>query len=1773
MSRKSFGQRLQESFKLESPGKKRLLPGQRKNKTSQNRTVSFYRSDLQEDQFPVSNCPTKILPDVKSSAGSFCDSQIINEKTSLVDMDNAFPTSECSNGELGGETTREPCASPVPSGSSIIPGKLVQMITPSDAHLWRVSIKIAEDREIRAVVDTGAARTLIHESIVDDLSLEKVRKMQTLQAIGDNFMTEFVANVSLKIGNVCFQCSDAIVMPRNLQMPNLIILGVDFFKSNCIELIFAERVMRKHIPGGGHIDIDTENARKDYRVKIDSVKCVASEDVVVSDAFSSVEVNFVVPGVCLDDVQGNLHYNSGTMMSKLMGRVLVYDGIVGVDERRLLFSSVSGPVRVKKGDVLGTISSVEVEEDSAPSMASIEGGEGETVTEDVDLSHLTNDQADAVRAVVNSMSGVFSSGKFDIGHACATKHKIELTSNIPIYERPRRFPKPLDDEINRQCDELCSQGIIEPSKSAWSFPLVPVRKSDGAIRLCIDYRKLNRITKDDKHPIPNLIDAIYSLRGVKYLSSIDLVQGYFQIGLEQSSKEYTAFSTSRNHWQFCRLPMGLKGAPSSFQRELQAILLSELPADKVKIYIDDILLIDDSFEGHLALVNKTLGILKKHGMKIKPSKCKWFVQEIEFLGHLVSESGIRKTAAYTEAITNYRRPTTVRELQSFLGFANFQRKFVPNCSIVSKPLTDQMNRKGNTKLTWTREMDQAFNQLKELLAADVELSYPDYSREAAKLELWVDASQSGAGACLGQRQTGDLKIIAYSSTTFLPNQRNYSTVERELAALRWAVKALKPFLFGMDFIIHTDHQALVYLHNMRLVNSRLARTVEDLADYSFEIRYTPGRSNVVADQLSRIEDGNEQEYDRHSPQILPQGLKIDGSLTPGGGDSLFESVFKGLKKVMLENYPRTVVSLRETAIDELLTKPKLYDLSLNRESKRRLRLMKYSGQLPCMDVLLALSRLYCVSFCVYFFSERPIVYRHRELSETCNARIYLQCLAGIHFNLLAEMNGFPQPVIAVPEVLEKSENVSETEALAPVLNSQNSPIDDLGYSLERPCGHNISTQPVISVSVFASTYCAMIDSGAEVSLVNESVVNFLSQSGARVEAVSEREIVGLTGVAVSISQVLVVTVVVGPSSITHRFLCVPSDMLPYCFLLGLDFLALDDIRLKFSIHSRLFIGDESYFVGVSALREPLLIASVRETVCEEEVRFREVRDPTGGIIGLKSVWDAETILRNQRRDGKLRTLGRVLSKGISHKNWPQNVKEYGRYVQSLEQCEGILTRKVRQGALEKDVPILPFTLMVRLVLSVHHMFAHVGRDKVLSLISDVGWSPEVNRITNDVCSTCSLCQKTKNFGSSVVPPTWRIQTTYPFEMVAVDLVSFPRSAKGSIGCLVLVDHYSKWLSVVPIRNKTSAVVTQALVERVFPSLPRVPDKLLSDNGPEFIADGFRSALQKWGVHHITTTPHKASSNGAAERVIRTLSELLVGLQAGSADWESKLPEAIISYNTTKHQQINCSPSNFILQYQHTTSVSPKISAAARQMWKPGHEKFSPYKVGDLVLRRRVLKGRLNEDKFLTTFEGPFEIAKSHENMVTYELKDPKKEGGVIRTHHQFLKPWKRPPQYLFHFLEEREPQNNENGMDRMENPTSEDEDDLCKDDASSAATSSSDEEVIVYPERRGRRKRYFQEPGDDERMLLFKTAKCPGCNFGRTQECTSEKTRSEEDVFAATDGSTTATRSEPTSPAPVLESRGETSTDGEPRRLRSRGPVADLPHVQPRILERKRTIM
>ena len=1488
----------------------------------------------------------------------------------------------------------------------------VVYFTGKSTQFLEVQVMI-NDSLVTGIIDTGAERTFISSKIVEQLSLTVENNVNEFVCINENkFETHGKTTTSFKVNQIDMEELEIIVFPAEANQKVSLLLGIDFLTKNKIELVVRERLLIRHFEDGSSVRLYLDNDGKTSNILLCRVPCYAVNDVDLRvGEIGKIPIEFSTKYVN----KSMLMYSDEGLEKKLIDNVRGFDGITDLNSKHVYMLSGEKNQLIKKGYRVGMLNTIVEVEQGEESVSVVDGWESK-----INLNQIDDTQQAEVLEMLTKHTKAFSAGDSDIGLAGVTSHKIRLTDDTPIYQRPRRFPQPINDELERQCKELLEADIIETSKSPWSSPIVPVQKKDGSTRMCIDYRKLNAQTKSDKFPVPNLLDSIFGLHGTKFFTKLDLVRGYYQIPLDESSKELTAFSTQRNHWQFKRLSFGLCNAPSAFQREIQAVLKA-FPSNKVIAYIDDILIMTTSFAEHLELVGKVLQTLENHFIKIKPSKCEWFRCEVEFLGHIVSSSGIKKTPEYMAKVKSYPRPKTVGDLRQFLGLINFQRKFVPSCSEVQKPLSCLTGGRKSKVLSWSDEMVQAFDKLKEEMVKEIELGYPDYSEGAAKLELWVDASNLGAGAYLAQQQGDGHRVIGFASMTFTPAQMEYHTLERELSALRWGVKTFKPFLYGIQFILYTDHQPLIHLNNMKLICSRLARTVQELSEYNFEIRYTPGHLNCAADALSRL-NYKVPDYDQSmNVNKLPVGLKLDGPPSPGGGDSLFVSLCTVLTSLNNCRQPPTVDELRAQLVGDLLNGSSKYNLKLDKNSRKILSLMLLPGQMPTLDVLLAVSRIYKIKVFVYFWGDNPVIYQY---SDEDYQIVHLQCISGIHFNPLLEVKNYSPPdphqcAIYSVGLKKNQKHVIEQNLKSSTEDFCGSVETDLVTCSEiTRCNHKIRSCPVISVSVESFELCALVDTGAEISLITENVLNRICNNiNVKINDEILCDIVGFSGKQCTITRVVEMVLNVGSLTMTknHKFGVVTDEVLPYCMLLGHDFVYENDFSIDFLTRA-CKVGncivpfkkeDTDIFSCTSVmmcLNDQSISHKIIPTLSEKKVNL-EIIGESDSINGLSLLTDNDTVLIIQRRCPEIRKVFNHLKSNTSSKKWNASLSDYRRHANNLKVIDGVVVYGIN------NVVVVPSKMVLELTLTIHFNFAHVGRDKLVGLLYDLLWHPKKRQIISDVCSTCHTCQMFKDYSSSVIPPTLKIGTSYPFEMVAADLMSLPRTSSGYVACLVMSDHYSKFVAVVPLRNKQSSTVVEALSQKVLPFLPCVPTCMLTDNGPEFVSEEFELFLESCEINHKLTTPYCPTSNGAVERVNRTIQNLLKTIITEGSKWDESLGRAVISYNNTPHVELSMAPSKFLITQSHSVASDPPLQTGLRQQWKVGHPKFIPFRLNDLVLMRVQHRGFLNTNKFMPKYDGPFRVTKVHSYGVTYELINDD-TGQLKRAHHTKCRPYRLPPKYI-----------------------------------------------------------------------------------------------------------------------------------------------------------------
>lgn len=434
------------------------------------------------------------------------------------------------------------------------------------------------------------------------------------------------------------------------------------------------------------------------------------------------------------------------------------------------------------------------------------------------------------------------------------QHIFIKPDTMPKYVKQYRLPPIQREAIAKKVRQMVEEDIAEPSTSAWNSPILIVPKKGATDlndwRLVIDYRKVNDIVQDDRYPIQDISDILDGLSGSSLFSTLDLDQGYYQIKLNESSRPVTAFTTQDGHFQLKRMPMGMKTSPACFSRIMQTAL-SDLIGKICFVYLDDIIIYSKTIEEHFQRLATVLGRLSKIGLKVKAKKCNFLKPSVKFLGHIVSEAGVSPDPEKVEAVKNWPTPKNSKDIESFLGLASYYRKFIKNFAKIAQPI--RRLTQNDVNFDWNNNCENSFETLKNLLTHPPILAFPDFS-PSNKFILQTDASDFAIGAVL---MNSDRRPITFVSRQLRKYEKNYGITDKELLAIVWAVKKLRQYLYGKKFEIETDHKALVFLYNMRDPNARQTRFRLTLEEFDFDINYIKGKSNIVADALSRIEIRNE----------------------------------------------------------------------------------------------------------------------------------------------------------------------------------------------------------------------------------------------------------------------------------------------------------------------------------------------------------------------------------------------------------------------------------------------------------------------------------------------------------------------------------------------------------------------------------------------------------------------------------------------------------------------------------------------------------------------------------------------------------------------------------------------------------------------------------------------------------------------------------------------------------------------------------------------------
>jgi transposase InsO family protein len=714
--------------------------------------------------------------------------------------------------------------------------------------------------QTNAIIDTAAHKTVISQQLYDKISHELPVPSAAVRLsgpeIGSSMRGLQIRDVKLRIEGTQYNC-DLVVGP----ISDDLLLGFDFLEANQATIDLPRCLLQL----GPQKKVAATMIRMEGRQGVQIARVVVAKKV-VAPPNSLVQVpvklqstskqDFVIEGLTVPNnplmSAGIVKGGSTTVVTFLndsnhyftlkkgheCGVAVELDKVVSEQDWTNKETSEKDEIKLR-------LLSEEVQDQLNQERTLPEHVQGvyQQATENLDSAEKM-----AVRELLAEYSDVFSKHEFDLGKFDKLQHEITLHSDQPFRKRMRRTPLCFEKEEEKTLQHMMEAGVIQPSASEWASAPVLVRKKDGSLRYCIDYRTLNDRTVKDAFPLPLIEECLDSLRGSAFFSSLDMASGYWQIPIKPEDQPKTAFITKYGLYEHVRMGFGLCNAPATFSRAM-GLVLKGLTYKQVLAYLDDVVIVGKSFSDHLVNLKTVLQRFREHNLKLKPRKCHLFQRDIDFLGRHVSNKGVSVQESKIKTIVEWPRPQNKGELSSFLGTVNYHREFIPKFAEVSSPLYDLTGK--HRDFTWNDEHEASFESLKRSLISAPVLGYPN---DVDTFVLDCDASGTAIGAELIQVQDGKEVVIGYSSYSLTPLQRRYCTTRQELLALVTFTRHFRHYLLGRKFMVRTDHASLTWLTRFRYLEGQLARWCEELAQYDMTIIHRSGKLHQNADGLSRIPD-------------------------------------------------------------------------------------------------------------------------------------------------------------------------------------------------------------------------------------------------------------------------------------------------------------------------------------------------------------------------------------------------------------------------------------------------------------------------------------------------------------------------------------------------------------------------------------------------------------------------------------------------------------------------------------------------------------------------------------------------------------------------------------------------------------------------------------------------------------------------------------------------------------------------------------------------------
>ena len=1183
------------------------------------------------------------------------------------------------------------------------------------------------------------------------------------------------------------------------------------------------------------------------------------------------------------------------------------------------------------------------------------------------------------------------------------------TDGPPVQSRARKLSPEKLAVAKAELDKLVELGVCERGKSEWSSPLLVTTKPCnspctcekespcGGWRVCGDYRRLNTMTTTDRYPVKSLQDFNAELRGKKIFSKVDLLKGYHQIPVNPSDVRKTAVITPFGLFVFPRCPFGLKNAGQDFQRLMDQIL-GDVP--HTFVYLDDILIASETMEEHLEDLKNVFEILEANGLVVNRKKCVLGKKSIEFLGHLVDESGIRPLPEKVEAIRKVKPPTTIKELQRFLGMVNYYRRFIPKAAHHLYFLFESLGSKPK-RLTWDQNMQQSFDAIKEALAKATMLRHPDPS---LPLAITSDASDVAIGAVIEQRGPKGWEPLAFFSKKLSDSQQKWPPYDRELHAAHKAVRHFKHMVEGRPFTLYTDHQSLIPSMSKKTEaqTARQSNQLSEISEYTTDIRYLEGKSNVVADALSRpngddssLEAVNQNVSAVNRIQKVTKTLQVhpfrwsianlEQGKEPPSNEAIVNHVNAFINAISFAPTPASINSVSKTtaadADDSWICKD---DDFFEDMEARYLKLKTLPSSIR---------------------------------SSSSNAAANMPASSATTAEAKRKNVTFASPVVNINSDARKSESKTNFQSSCDTTPAKRFP----SASPTNHCSQEAETQSATTPSgplqedIKKSSSIPKLANSTDVHLIHNSEKvsksadeatrqpNHLQQG----HQIRHADAVNL-GVQHPVFRFQKTQTVLPPESFVSENGKITENRglnsAAKCY--SRPFLDNDGPQSRQILHTaphqqdeRSCTSDEKIHNQEAAVQQNA--NEIKAPDCqnqEKSVALDKISDLQLVVNAIDHFdIDLEDLARQQALDPDFRTISREARSGLNFRKIPLG--------------DSFIFVDVSNGPAR---PFVPLSYRKR-IFDIIHGLGHPGVERTRQSVAAKFVWPGMRQDVSRWARQCLPCQQSKIHRHTVPPIQEFTVPAKRFQHIHVDIVSMPNSNQFN-HLLTVVDRFSRWPTAIPIPDMNAETVVDALTHGWIANYG-VPEVVTTDRGSQFTSAIWTQLLRNWGCKHITTTAYHPEANGMVERLHRRLKESLIALGNGQRNqWFWKLPMTLLALRTTIKPDLGASPAELVygegvavpgqligpptlsdaelLREQRSTLGNLRMEVERLQPVPTStHRRPQTHIPDELATATHVLVRKGLQPSLTAPYDGPFKILARHET--GFRVQFPGRNSDIV----------------------------------------------------------------------------------------------------------------------------------------------------------------------------------